>query len=325
MLKYKHAGIAGKFRLLHKAHVELILRAICYTEHLHIFIVDLPTYKRYATIDKLKQSFIEIFRQLDYPNYHIHIIKENLSGQVWDEKLLELVPTLETMFDSKEVYGNILVNNEFIKLDASSEISVTNIEQNLYDKHYFYLITKEFRQYINKKIVITGKSHSGITSLTKKLTYYYNVTANFDFNTVNDHIALLLAQYATEFCTYLTENVINIVQDFSVARRMLLINDDVIKLYYTLLKTETDILAQELLTPETLATIYKQLEILLASFVQDIDYYIYCTDNPQNDELLVCYQKFISPEKLAIVATNDYLTMFNKSIAEINAYLKIEG
>jgi len=177
--KYKHAGIAGKFRLLHKAHVELILRAIDYTETLHVFIVDMPQYKRYATVHELLDCFTAIFDELGYDRYELHVMKEALTGEAWDRKLLQLVPNLEAMFDSKEAYDNILLNNEFIKLSMSQDVSVTKIEQALYRSDNFSLIAEPFKQYLTKTLIINWATEDAQiaadnTLLTHRISMYYD-------------------------------------------------------------------------------------------------------------------------------------------------------
>jgi hypothetical protein len=177
--KYKHAGIAGKFRLLHKAHVELILRAIDYTETLHVFIVDTPQYKRYATVDELKASFTAIFDELGYTRYELHIIKETLTGAAWDRKLLQVVPELQAMFDSKEVYGNVLLRNEFIKLSMSKDVSVTKIERALYRSDNFSLIAEPFKRYLTKTIILNWATEdvqiaADNNLLARRISMYYD-------------------------------------------------------------------------------------------------------------------------------------------------------
>jgi len=172
--KYQHAGIAGKFRLLHKAHVELILRAVGYTQTLHVFIVDVPEYKRYATIEQLQTCFHTIFAELENTNYELHIINEELSGRAWDERLLELVPKLEAMFDSKEPYDNVLLNNEFIELALSREISVSNIEQDMYQVTNYALIAEPFKQYVTKRIEVQFEKQFEVDDLFARIQMYYN-------------------------------------------------------------------------------------------------------------------------------------------------------
>lgn len=148
--KYQHAGIAGKFRLIHLAHVELLKCASDLTEVLHIFIVDMPEYQRYCSIAELLHAFADICATIDITNYQFHIIQENVQGIAWDQKLLALVPQLEVMFDSKEQYGNLLVQNEFLKLKSASTISVTEIEEHFLEAKHTSYIAPQFLKYMKQ-------------------------------------------------------------------------------------------------------------------------------------------------------------------------------
>jgi len=189
--KYKNAGIAGKFRLLHKAHVELILRAMSYTETLHVFIVDLPVYQRYASIDDLIACFDTIFAHLTNQNYEIHVITEELSGLAWDKHLLELVPELEAMFDSKEPYDNILVENQFIALNMGKTVSVTNIEQALYKPENFALIAEEFKYFLTKKVVIAYDNNAYTEKLIAQVRMYFDAIIYEELGAQNNETLLL--------------------------------------------------------------------------------------------------------------------------------------
>jgi|GEM_PF-2757118 len=323
MYTYKHAGIAGKFRLLHKAHIELIIRAMGYTENLHVFIVDIPEYKRYASIENLIASFEEVFHNLGFTRYQIHVIEEDLKGRAWDEKLLSLVPHLETMFDSKELYGNILVNNAFIQLNASKEISVTNIEKNLYHKENFYFIAKEFRKYINKKIVVSGTEKSGITTLTRKLGLYYNVTLYTEFNYIIDNLKAMLIKYQNDFPQYLINRIEHISIDNATAKRMLLVNDDIIKLYWKLLQMKDKIYENQLLNTEQFEAILTELKRYFNTFIQDVDCFIYCQAT-SNDKLADFYIQTIPKEKLKIVKLEEPYKNFDYTIDVIDNLLVIQ-
>jgi len=189
--KYKNAGIAGKFRLLHKAHVELILRAMSYTETLHVFIVDLPVYQRYASIEDLIACFDMIFAHLTDQNYEIHVMTEELSGLAWDTRLLELVPELEAMFDSKEPYDNILVQNQFIALNIGKTVSVTDIEQALYKPENFALIAEEFKCLLTKKVVIAYDNNAYAERLIAQVRMYFDAIIYEELCAQNNETLLL--------------------------------------------------------------------------------------------------------------------------------------
>ena len=184
---YQEAGIAGKFRMLHIAHKELVLRAIGLCEHVHVFIVDLPSYKRYTTIEELQSAFRAIFASVGFTAYSLHVITEDLSGEAWDRRVLELAPNINAMFDSKELYDNILVENAFIPLKSSLDISVSAIEQYPYEAYNASLIAREFWPYMVQHIYIIGKAGTGVTMLAQKLASFYQTVYSCDNNTPNEY------------------------------------------------------------------------------------------------------------------------------------------
>jgi hypothetical protein len=170
--EYNHVGISGKFRMLHQAHVELLIRAINISENVHIFIVDVPKYVRFSTVPELKKAFEILLKQLAFTNYEIHIINEELDSLSWDKKVLELVPKMEVMIDSKESYGNQLVGNKYIKLNHSLNISVSSIENDVYEFDKYQQISNAFKPFVNRIVPIIDSADN--LQLLAKLALFYS-------------------------------------------------------------------------------------------------------------------------------------------------------
>lgn len=178
MIQSKVGVISGKFRLLHQGHKELMIHAMGLCEQVHIIIVDEPTYQRYSTIKELKQAMGKIYHQFNFTNFKIHVVYGALSAIDWDKKVLELVPNIDIIFNSKEDYPNFLIKNQYIETFTGSDVSVTAIEKNIISN--MHLIAAEFRPYINKKIVVTGIESCGKTTIVKKLASFLDTSFSIE-------------------------------------------------------------------------------------------------------------------------------------------------
>lgn len=316
--KYEHAGIAGKFRLLHKAHVELVLRSLGYTETLHIFIVDVPSYKRYASIDELCESFRLLFEELGVVRYALHVITEELTGAAWDQKLLEIVPSLEAMFDSKEAYGNLLLQNEFIPLNISSDVSVTKIEPAIYNSENFCLIAKPFRQYLTKKIVITGRQMEPLVPLIRKCGVYYDAQTDTPFTPIlADVKAFLMSNHDV-----LQEKLATIIDSFintaGYTQKIRFINNDLFKFYDVVQTLKEELIREQMMTETAFEALLGQLEAALTRFSNFVDYVIYWR---HDDEAV---PSGYPQEKLRVLPLRAPETNFSAIVETIDALLKID-
>lgn len=178
MDKYKLGVVSGKFRLLHKAHKELITRATLENiDSLAIVIYDTPEIKRYSTVAELRIAIGNMFRDIDMP-YQIIIYNGDLNDvESLEQYLIDTVGHDDiVMFDSKNVYPNVRLANKYITCTASINISSSQIEENPYTTENYENIAKEFMPYINKKVVLSGIESSGKTQFCKKLANVYNTT-----------------------------------------------------------------------------------------------------------------------------------------------------
>lgn len=175
---YKAGVISGRFRLLHKAHKEVITRATLENiEKLYIVIIDSPDIKRYSTISELRIAIGNMLKGIDMP---YQILISNIDYQdtkQFEEYIIEAIGHDNIlMFDSKDTYPNKLVDNKFINCVSSINISSSQIEANPYRIDNYENIAKEFMPYINKKIVLSGLESSGKTQFCIKLANVFNTT-----------------------------------------------------------------------------------------------------------------------------------------------------
>lgn len=177
-MTYKVGVVSGKFRLLHKAHKELVTRATLESiEELYIIIIDNPSIKRYSSIAELRIAIGNIMKDIDM-KYTIVIcdreyeqiedLEKFVIGKVGHDDIV--------MFDSKDEHPNVLLDNKFITCSASINISSSQIEANPYRIDNYENIAKEFMPYINKKVILSGTESTGKTQFCKKLSNIYNTT-----------------------------------------------------------------------------------------------------------------------------------------------------
>lgn len=332
-LKYQEAGISGKFRLLHKAHTELLLRATGLASTIHIFIVDMPHYKRYSTIEELKQAFSKVFQKLGHTSYQLHVINQELQGEQWDEHILQLAPNIEVMFDSKEIYGNILIKNDYIELIHTKSISATSIEENPLDYLLNDLIAPEFRPYLNKKIAVSGIGSSGKTMLTKKLADLYNTTYSHSCYEYYSSVFL-----GTSEDTYLPKDFVHISMEQTLqdkrenlqAKRFLFVDTDPIVILFKMMLYKQKHHQWSDALESGYQRAIENIETVIITHVQSVNMTVYIypehhmTDSvkkQENEMLLDLYQRFNCP--IEIIRPNNYDKRFLAAIACINNQFNI--
>lgn len=178
MKHYKVGVVSGKFRLLHKAHKELMTRATLQPiDELYIVIIDSPKIKRYSSIAELRIAIGNIMKEIDM-KYTIVICNTEVDDIVGLEQfIIEKVGHDDIlMFDSKDSHPNVRLDNKFITCSASINISSSQIEANPYRIDNYENIAKEFMPYINKKVILSGTESTGKTQFCKKLANIYNTT-----------------------------------------------------------------------------------------------------------------------------------------------------
>lgn len=177
----KFGVVAGRFRLLHVGHKEYFIRAMDCCDELHVFICDMDV-KRYSTIIETRIAIGTILQKYDTP-YKIHIVRREqmktmqVPSQQWDQYIIDTLRCDKEqiiVFDSKEVYGNVLLKNQYLKTYTPDHVSVSAIEHAPLSAHNALYIVPEFIPFMNKKVVITGIESCGKTTLVKKLADLYN-------------------------------------------------------------------------------------------------------------------------------------------------------
>lgn len=229
--KYKVGVVSGKFRLLHKAHKEVIVRATLENiEKLVIVIHDLKGIERYSTIAELRIAIGEILKDIDM-EYEIIICKEEFSNiKKWEQFVIEKVGHNDIlMFNSKEDYENILLDNMYINCKNALSVSATKIEQNPYDINSYEQISKEFMPYINKKIVISGVESSGKTQISIKLSKALNTVYSPEYGRTyaSKYLGADDEAFMPKDFVFIAQNQLN--QDRKVnkeARRALIVDTD---------------------------------------------------------------------------------------------------
>lgn len=178
MKQYKAGIVSGKFRLLHKAHKELMTRATLENiDELYIVIINSPNIKRYSSIAELRIAIGNMMKGIDM-KYSVIISNQEFSSiEALEKFIIEKVGHDDIlMFDSKDKHPNILLDNKFINCSASINISSSQIEANPYRIDNYENIAKEFMPYINKKVILSGTESTGKTQFCKKLSNIYNTT-----------------------------------------------------------------------------------------------------------------------------------------------------
>ncbi len=150
-MSYEVGVISGKFRILHKGHKEVILKAakedikklviIC---HIH------EDYKRYSSIFGLKKALQSILDQTNKP-YDIIMTKKKFRTIVeWEEFVMREVNSKNVvMYNSKEDYNNVLLPNKYIKCPGYENVSATEIVLKLKEGKISNEIAPEFLPYLN--------------------------------------------------------------------------------------------------------------------------------------------------------------------------------
>lgn len=299
---YTEAGIAGKFRLLHKAHVELIIRATGLATKVHVFIVDLESFKRYASPNKLQIAFAQIFQDLGHENYQIHLIKQELSGEAWDVQIRSLAPNIEVMFDSKEVYGNTLIPNAFIKLKTSADVSVSVIEKQPLTEQNFQKIDKNFWQYLNKSIHLSSIDQNMYT-LCKKAAIFYDASycqSPFEQDLTINHYQTLEPR---DFVNACLEQIAHHNKIQKTASRFVFSACDPVQILHLLACAHRENPMEKLAYNQAIKT----LEQLIPQYLLSIDALVFLTSAQldPNLPLLALYKKYNYPIKVLTAANSD--------------------
>lgn len=314
MTRYGVGVVAGRFRILHKAHKELILKAYSLCDTLHIIINDDHTIDRIGTIEDIRISIAKVLQGVGghgtRPQFHIHVV-DNLSGLEWDQKVLELVPDMEVIFNSKEDYCNEILVSEYLNLRSSQDISASQIESDFINNRH--LIAHEYRPVINKKIVITGIESCGKTSLVQKLASYYDTIYSGEYGrTYSDEFMGLDEDSFTahDFTFIAMEQIMQNKRMNQEANGLLFIDSDtVVTKYYMGLYGELKAGFDRDAFIQDVALI----DAIIANYADDIDMVIYLEPNVQ----------FVD-DGLRFLAEDDARRIRNQELKDMYAHHGIE-
>ncbi len=315
----KIGAVSGKFRILHNAHKEYILKATLYVDVLHIFIVDDPSIERYSSVIETKKAIIQILKGIEI-EYYIHIAPKIDSMIEWDEYVIELLGTTEViMFNSKEEYSNVKLQTGYINCQHALSISASEIEKNPYLEHNFKNIAAEYRPFLNYKIAISGIENCGKTQIIRKIAKIYQTAASEDmyknylknnFNKENPELTL------KEYGKICAEQQINNEQANKKANRFVIIDNDYAMILNKLITTKTNDNSSEF------EIIKKQIEFNWQLNRNDLTLIIKPKqNNEQYQQLINIYEE--NSVNYVEIEVDNYQKMFVKIEKMINKFLKI--
>ncbi len=228
---YKVGVVSGKFRLLHKGHKEVMIRATLENiDKLVIVIHDNNDIHRYSSISELRIAIGQILSEIDF-DYEIIICNESFDSiEGWETFVINKIGHDDIlMFNSKEDYDNILLDNKFIECKNLRTISASTIETNPYNIDYYEQIAQEFMPYLNKKIVLSGVESSGKTQLSIKLSKTFNTLYSPEYG--KNYAKIFLGNDDDSFTpkdfVFIAQNQISQDRELNkMARRTLIVDTD---------------------------------------------------------------------------------------------------
>ena len=182
MKKYKSGFVFGKFYGFHMGHKFLADTALQNCEKVTILICSLPSEKipgdlRYEWIKEIyKDNPKAIVKWMhrdvpQYPEEHPYF------WTIWTKIANEYCPDMDILFTS-ELYGEIYskyigVKHQMVDLERKNvPICATNIRNDPFSNWEF--IPDVVKPYFTKRIAIMGPESTGKSTLTEKLSNYYN-------------------------------------------------------------------------------------------------------------------------------------------------------
>ncbi len=315
----KIGAVSGKFRILHNAHKEYILKATLYVDVLHIFIVDDPSIQRYSTILETKKAICKILQEIDI-EYYIHFAPKTNTMQEWDEYVIGLLKRDDIMmFNSKEEYTNILLPTGYINCQHALSISASEIEKNPYLEHNFSNIAQEYMPYLNKKIAISGVENTGKTQFIKKVSRIYltshseDMKKSFRINEYNDPYGQLTIK---DIDTILHLQFINNLKMNEQARRFLIIDNDYPMILNELLELEKMTNDVELFTK-----VKTKLEVIINENKNDLTIVIKPKINSEKYQRLIKIYQQNNINYIEVDLAN-YVDTYEEIAKNINCLLK---
>ncbi len=177
----KKGILIGEFRLLHDLHKEVFMQSAGCVEVIHIGVINYKGIKRYSNIRELSITISKILNDIGI-EFYIHEIKEELTNDELESYFINKLKIEDysewTLFTDESKRKFKKIKNEMLELFSNKEITVANIEKNIYESKH---IAKEFMRYVNKKIVISGTESCGKTVMTKKVSSFLNTSFSEEY------------------------------------------------------------------------------------------------------------------------------------------------
>ncbi len=315
----KIGAVSGKFRILHNAHKEYILKATLYVDELHIFIVDDQSIKRFSDVYETKLAIIEILKGIDI-EYYIHIAPKLDSMIQWDNYVInKLGHDQIIMFNSKEEYTNVKLATGYINCQHALSISASEIEKNPYQEHNFTNVAAEYMPYLNKKIAINGVKKTGKTQMIKKIAKIYQTNSTKDMRKeyINEKLnGKEQALTIEEIKIIISEQIVENNQANHKAKRFLIIDND----YATLLLEVKKLYEQQLIDEDTYKKQCQYLKMIWQEQKNDLTILLRPSqDNKEYDLLKEIYDE--NKVKYSEITNKDYVSSFKKIEELINEIL----
>ncbi len=146
--------VSGKFRIFHKGHKDVILKASKYDiDKLIVIIHDQKNIKRYSTIKELENTIHNVLKNEKIEYEIVYTSKEFKNFDIWEDYILEKFEGWDIlMFNSKENYKNIKLKNTFINCDVPLTMSASNIEESPFSKENSNYIAEEFKPFLKRRV-----------------------------------------------------------------------------------------------------------------------------------------------------------------------------
>lgn len=186
--------VSGKFRIFHKGHKDVILKATQYDiDKLAIIIHDQKSVKRYSSLEDLILCIKDVLKDCDI-KYEIIVTRDDYSDfENWEEFILKTFDGDDIlMFNSKENYKNIKLKNTYINCDVDINMSASDIEINPFCHKSNNEIADEFKPFFKNRLnlfINTSYSQIDLFVFNEKYSKLYSI------NSINDHSKKLYLLY----------------------------------------------------------------------------------------------------------------------------------
>lgn len=226
--------VLGKFMPIHTGHIELIEYALQFCDILIVWVcvsnketmsgdLRLNWVKEIFKNNKKVQPTLYEYNEDELPNTSTS--SETVS-KVWSEIIKQQLPKIDLIISS-EKYGDYVaeylgVQHQYYQ--TLKQISATNIRQSPYENWHF--IPDIVKPYYYKKISILGTESTGKSTLTKKLSEYFN--ADFVAETAREIVDNSTTCHPKDLLKIAKEHAIHIQEKGNALNKMLFLDTDIL-------------------------------------------------------------------------------------------------